>query len=661
MVGELVFEKGKLVTPNATASLYSPPEDVRVLTAQVKKDYAIGMEILHRPYSQFGELLSPLQVYERDLKRFNSFEEPDSLDPDENWRWKGVRPLTRNKIIGIAAHFVAALLYPNVFAQNKDDEEDRNAAEMMKDFVEYYIENSNYTISYLFGIIAALFSPVAYLNVEFVEAIQKIKERLADGTIAYKEAVDEVFSGINFNNVPMEEILVTNAFEYEFQKQRAVIRRRLIDFTEAQTRYGNHDNFKFVQPGIKVLYDATSSAFYNIIDIDNPTLVEEVIYYNRLNDLEVPFINGIYLGEEKVESNLIKHRHITQDKTGKMILVPLYPYVKFGYGPIDEKRFYFYKSAVNEFGSQQKLVDRIWQMVVNGTFLATVPPLAVTGNNIIKSNVIYPGAVTIFPDRETTITPIGTGANLATGYNLLAKAEADINETSRLPQLPAKSGTTAFEVAREEQQSRIQLGLFGMMVAEAVTQLGRLLIDVILLHQMTSEVEEITAGETRLRFRKFVMANRMEDNQKVTKIIHLTDEELNGSLGASLELLQQEGSLDSEKRIYKINPSYFRRLKWLIRVDPDQWVPKNEIFEKAFSLEGYDRMIANPFIDQETVTRDFLVEVYAKGEANKYMKKATMPLPTEGVGERSTAANAPANLVSQITGTSPLAALLRST
>jgi len=127
VIGNLTFSKeGKLESPNATASLYAPPIPVQELIASVKKDYQQGVENLTRPYAEFGgEGLDPLSVNERDKKAFNSYEAPVSEDPDQNWRWQGIRPITRDKIVKIAGHFIAAMLFPSIFAQNEEDEEDR--------------------------------------------------------------------------------------------------------------------------------------------------------------------------------------------------------------------------------------------------------------------------------------------------------------------------------------------------------------------------------------------------------------------------------------------------------------------------------------------------------------------------------------------------------
>ena len=119
----------------------------------------------------------------------------------------------------------------------------------MRDMVLWNIENSDYEMSFFFSVIAALVNPCAWVKVDFVEALQKIRTELQNGDIDVREAVDEVMSGMKFFNIPVDEMLISNIREYEVQRQRFIIRRRFIDFQEAKSKWGHHDNFVHVIPG----------------------------------------------------------------------------------------------------------------------------------------------------------------------------------------------------------------------------------------------------------------------------------------------------------------------------------------------------------------------------------------------------------------------------
>ena len=366
--------------------------------------------------------MSLLQRIDVDQKAFNSYVQPKSGDPNESWRWNGVRPITHNKVMSMAAHFVAQTIFPNVFAQNDQDEEDKEAANVMKMLIEWNIRNSDYELSFLYAIVSALVNPITYLQPEYNETTQFIKK--ADGT--KEEVRDDIMSGFRLNIVPADEILIANPYQFELQRQRFIIRRRFLDIDTAESLHGKHSNWEFVTPGVKAVFNEEDATFYDQKMDELQTLVEEVRYYNRKEDIEVIFVNNIYMGDTNVNNNPMQHR-TNKNK-------PKYPYVKLGFEPIDEKRFFFYRSQVMKMADDQELYDRMWQMVMDGTFLEVMTPLAVSGAEKIDTNVIFPGAVTNF-GAETTITPIGAGRNLNAAYSAISSINASMSESSQVEQI----------------------------------------------------------------------------------------------------------------------------------------------------------------------------------------------------------------------------------
>src|SRR3990167_1894506 len=149
MIGNLATnEQDKIIT---IPSSFQPPKEVCVLTERIKQDYQTGYNILHRTFEEFNDksLVERMNV---DQKSFNAYVQPKSDDPDEEWRWNGVRPITRNKILSIAAHLAFAMIYPGIFAQNDLDDEDRDAEEIMKYLVEWNIKNSDYELTFPFSL-----------------------------------------------------------------------------------------------------------------------------------------------------------------------------------------------------------------------------------------------------------------------------------------------------------------------------------------------------------------------------------------------------------------------------------------------------------------------------------------------------------------------------
>jgi hypothetical protein len=645
-------------------SKYQPPKEVGDFTSFVKQDYKTGQNILTDTYEEFdgNSILSEMN---ENQKAFNTYITDENLDPDEKWRWQGRRPIVRNKIIGMAAQLTANILYPNIFPQNNSDEEDKLSALIMKDLIKWNIDNSDYERSFVFGVIAGLVNPATILKAEYSEALQTIKVKNKNGSISKKEVIDEVLSGFNTNVIPVDEFLITNVYEFDLQKQKAIIRRRFIEFDEAEALHGHHENFKFVTPGVKVLYVEEEGQFYDIKDDELDTLVEEVTYYNRREDTEVVFVNGIYLGDSNVEANLIKHR----DNKNK----PKYPFVKGIHEMVDEGKFFYGKSAVAKIKGDEELLNKMWGLTMDGSYLDVMKPILISNTNEeIDKSVMFPASVTLL-EADARITPLTTGSNLNSGYRAIGEIEKSITESS---QSEIRSGVeaggqqTAFEISRLEKNAIINQGLSIGMIARMIEEFGDLMIDIILMHQTVGQTEEILGGGTKTKFRTFLLQNEPERGKKITKKIMFTDELMGRPMtdeqfkDEQFKIFDDEGGINGDTRLFKINPYRFSDMSFKAKVSADSLVKESDALSKALKLEGYDRMITNPFVEGEEISRDFLVEVFAEGDSEKYMKKTQQVLganlrqeePVRGQNGR----NKGSNLVNQMTNQNSLQGLIRS-
>jgi len=633
VIGNIIRDgKGKIIDETISPSPYQPSKAIIKITSAIRDDYSTAENNLNKPYEEFNDR-SLVIIMNDNQRAFNAYIPPRSSNPDESWRANTIRPLTRNKIISIAAHVTASIMVPDVFAQNDQDDEDKEAANVMKDLIEWTINNSDYEESFLFAVISALVNPVVVLKAEFTEVMQQVKIKMANGDMTVKEMVDEVLSGFQTMVVPPDEFLIANVYQYTLQRQRFIIRRKFIEYDEARVTYGEHENFEFVRPGINTFYTDQEGMFYDQRDTSLDSEVEEVTYYNRQEDLEVVFVNGIYMGDDNTEANRMSHRD-NMDR-------PKYPYAKSGYEPIDEKHFFYYKSAVSKLGPDQQLVDTLYNMILDGTFLSIMPPINIFGEEDIDTGVVFPGVTNNF-SKSTKVEVMETGKNLNAGFNALGMVEKSMAESSQ-DQLQAglspATGRTAFEISQVQENARIQLGLFGKMIASLVVDFGGLMVDDILNHMTVGQVEEITAGIPRMKFRTFLLPDKTENGRTVSRKIKLTDELFGMELDtdeakfeASKLTAREQGGLDSGTRLIKVNPALFRKLKFMLTMTADTMLPKNEFLKKALDLEAYDRMITNPLVDAQAVTRDFLVETFADGDVDKYMKQGgqTLGLPAEG-------------------------------
>lgn len=600
-----------------TASAYQPTADVAEVTSIVRNDYQTGQNILTKSWVELNNR-SVLDDRDRGLKTFNAFVDESIEDPATAWQWRGRRSKARNKAIQMHAYMTSSYIIPSFIAQNEDDEEDRDFSDAMQDVVEWMIYNSSYRESFLKVSMGMLVNPVTYMGAEYTEVYQTIKEKSEEG-YEKKEILDEVLSGFNAPIYSADQILISNAFEQNIQRQRVIIKRRYIDYSEAQAKYGKHSNFEYVTPGIKAIM-GEDGMFYDVKDDDHPHLVEEVIWLNRRDDSEIPFVNGIYMGEDGVDNNPIRHR----DNRG----APKYNVVPFGYQRINE-HFFFFKSLMNAQYWDDQLLDEQYRLGMNRAFLDTNMPVAVTGvDNPDISNLVFPSAVAAFSNPDAKVTPLLPQANLGNLFNAMQITENSMEESSLSAtaggQLP-ESGTLATAITTAQKNAETILKGVGSNLAISITQFGNLMADIAIQHITAPQVEEILGGEVRLKYKTLTLNEKVVDGKQMSKIlrfdesllgVEMDEDEINER---SLELLKETGYPKQTKSIYLINPLLFSRLKYLSRVEPAKMFPQSEEYRQAILTQLYAQFVQNPYISLEALTRKTLYAFF-KGETEEIMK-----------------------------------------
>jgi|TARA_Y100000310_G_scaffold280166_1_gene299692 hypothetical protein len=607
---------------------------VQDLTHLIKGDYSIGNEILHRPFDEFNGL-SLVERMNKDQTTWLNWNPDRETNPESSWQFLGVRPTTRNRVISTAAHLTSQVVVPMVHAQNDQDEEDREAAYVMRDLLEYNVQHSNYELAFLYGVVSALVNPITYFKVGYSYATQDIWEK---GKL--KKVEDDVLSGFQFFLIPADEILIGNPYEFDLQKQPFLIHRRFITFESARGLWGDYKNWEYITPGIKAIYNQEDGLFYDVED-DNQNLIEEVTYYCRRKDTEVVFINGVYFGDEAMQ-NPMTHR----TNKGK----PRYPFAKGGAEPIDAMRFFAYKSLVAKMQNDQEGLDRAWQMYHDANFLATYPPVVTIGAGKMDKSVIIPASTTdLKPNAK--VEPL----NMVNPQHMqasLVEFEKSLSDSSQDPQLGGKSGEiprTARQSILIQQNAQINLGITGKMIGSIVKEVGSLMLDDILRYQTPGQVSEILGGVTKLKYKSFILPNKTVDGKNTTEIVRFKDNMLGMELTEEekerkeLGLFKEAGDT---RALYDVNPANFAKLDYLVSVDYEQMMQRNSNFEKALKLETYDRAITNPLIinDPEKaalLTRDFLLEPLVGGDAEKYvpdvqqnMQNAAQQLSPNGLPAR---------------------------
>lgn len=621
---------------------YSPTPQEADVRAMILKHFVLGTVNMYTPRVEFNDL-SLITRDQFDQMSFNTYQpnngESWEGNPQSAWRSRAIRPVVRNKCMSIAAHATARLIFPKVFAYNKQADEQQDAAKVMEDLMEWSGDISNYPFVALMRVITALSSPASIGYTEYGEVMRSVKTEKVNGKWKEKKIRDEAYPCFMDAVVPVNQLYIENFYEPDIQKQGWVIWRKVYAFSEAQAKYNEiFDNFKYVRPGVQTIYDDANRTFYYVYDPNMRSEdVEEICYWNKNLDLKIIMVNGVMMTE-------FDNPNPRQDK--------LYPFDKFGYEPINN-RFFYYKSLAFKLQHDADIVNTLYQMVIDGTYLSIFKPMVNVGGEIIASDVIVPGAVTTLSEPGADLKAINVGSDLKSGLETLSIVEKSINESSQEPLQQGIGDTgnqTAYEISKLEQNANTILGLFLQMIAKHVKEFGKLRLGDIIQYLTLPEVSDIT-GNPEMTYKIFFLkgTGKGTKNKKIEFTPDIKDsyneEEL---LNASYDLKSEEEKKNME--IAKVHPAMYRELQYMVTISPDVLNPRSEDLERAYDTEFFDRAIMHPEVFDPEETGRILINSNKSTQKNpdKYITKSSVTPPVMPIGQQGSmpnAGNSPLNVM----------------
>jgi hypothetical protein len=637
-------------------STYNPTDEEKEMRKRILKDFMLGMTNMWTPRVEFNDL-SVIQRMMVDQQSWNTYQPNNGLgmseDDVQGWRSNAIRPVVRNKCISIAAHATARLIFPKVFANDKSSNDQEEAAQVMEDLMEWAGDESNYKKTALYRTITALTDPASIGYTEYSEIYRSVKDEKKGNKWSFKTIRDETFPCFQDYTVPVDELYIENFYESDLQKQGFLVWRRVISYSLAKAKYGAvYPKFnEHVRPGVQTVYsDANQSFYFQYDPLMRQNDVEELIYWNKNLDVKIIMVNGVI---------------ITDADSPNPRLDKLYPFDKFGYELINNRCFY-YKSLAFKTMQDANIINTLYPMIIDGTYLNVMPAMVNTGSEAITSDVIVPGSVTNLSSPNANLQPIKMPSDLRSGLESLQKVEDSLSESSQSETQQGqneKPGTTAYEISRMEQNAATVLGLFIQMIAQHVKEFGKLRLGDIIQYLTIGESSEIAGKE--LTYKTFLLHDKKTGgttkNRKIQFDISMPDEPITGQQkeDMSYDILKEEGGIDSKTEIWKVNPKLFRELKYSVTVSPDVLNPRSEDLERAFDLETYDRMIMNPIADQEEAFRLLLsTNPKTRKDPSKYVAKQQAMNPQDMAMQAMTGQpnnqQSPMNKTGQLKGQAPL-------
>lgn len=640
-----IDKKGEVNDPK---SKYKPTDEEKEALCLIKKSFTLGDVTMRKPRRIFNDL-SVLTRMTVDRMAWNTYQpnDGDGVEGDEtnNWKSNAMKPIVRNKVVSIAAHATARVIFPKIFAYSKNNEEQNDAATVLRDLMEWAADKSDYSQTSFYAIIAALVNPVSIVNLDYVEAykaVKKQKEKTGKWKLEYE--LDEEGSGFKDVVVGADELYIENFYEHDIQKQGWLLMRKVQSYELLRRKYAEiYPNFdKYVKPGVQLIYNNANQTFYEVYDTNmDREMGEEVIFWHKGLDLKLIAVNGVLL-------TTADNPNPRMDKQ--------YPFVKFGYELMDEGRCFYYKSLAFKMKQDANIINSLYPMVIDGTYLSVFPPVKVTGSEAISSDVIIPGAAITLSSPDADVAPLQVAQNIGAGLNMLKVVEESIAASSQEPIMAGQESPgsqTAYEISKIEQNANTVLGLFIKMISFYVKEYGKLRINDILQYLTLPETTDIV-GNKPLVYKTFLLGDRHSNGKSVTRKIvmdgSMPDEEISGEQAMldSYEIMKEE----KKKRIqlYKVNPRLLRTIKYELKVSPDVLQPTSEELERAYLLEQYDRMIQNPLANQEEAYK-LLLSAYpkTKGDVDKYIiKPPTMMSPNQQTQQQMAKPAGAASLVANL-------------
>lgn len=652
MIGQRITgEDGKPLDQYSklSPSQYQPSEEIKRLFARVQTDYQVSYTLQHRPFDEFDGI-SLVERTRLDQQTFGAFVGAEYIPKQKQWRWRGRKNTARNKLISILAHLLAAMLFPFVSAFNERDEEDKLTAQVMRILVENHLRKAGYEMKFLFMVLSALVNPAVLVGLEYVVAFQRVKQKLAGGKIKIIQAVDELLTGINLNIIPIDELMPADFYTNDIQRQPYMIRVRRISWDESRKIYAGkykdekgNDLFGYVQAGMTRIV-MTGQENQTLFDIEwteaDRDYVQEITAYYRDEDLQVTFVGGVFMGSmtDPYNTNPFEHRRMSLYGED-WISIPIYPFAKTGFEPIDPTgRFFYYKSgAFKEFWDDKSL-NQAHAWLQDGTALDVIKPIFINGIGQVNSTIMVPGAVIGMP-AGANMNSYSSSPNLAAAAKLLMQQDDDMSASTadKVSGGQEVANVTATATAQAQQQARIILSVFGTMIADLVRQIGELTMDCIIQHTTVGEIDATIPEALQMKY-KTILAKGKDKGQNVTHRINFTSKNMGKSMtkddvrAYEWNLYSKNGD-KTDQRTYDVDPYKFARTKYSMWVNPDQIVDKsmgNERQQKLLAFNMLSDPRVAPFTDQEAVVDDFIIDEFADGDPERYKRKSSpQAVPTE--------------------------------
>jgi hypothetical protein len=271
------------------------------------------------------------------------------------------------------------------------------------------------------------------------------------------------------------------------------------------------------------------------------------------------------------------------------------------------------------------------QLAYDGTYLDVIKPLFMSGVAKVDSTVMVPGATVGMPPGAT-VTPYDLGPNLAAALGMMREEQQDMSESTqdKIQSGITSQGVTAYATSKAEQAAQVILGVFGVMIANLVKQIGELVVDDIVAHTTVGEVDATIPEALKMKYRKVITKGK-EQGKDITNKIEFTTETMGISNKEANDLewdmFDEAGGANSSQRLYKVDPYKFARTSYSVFIDPSVIISRSMGTDQLRKERAFNMMLnpaVMPFIDMAEAVDEFVIQEYGEGDPDK-LKAKNMP------------------------------------
>lgn len=596
---------------------YVASKEERELVSRVFGRFEIMRTTRDKQYNYFNAR-NLIDLIDDSSKRFNSW--IDARTGPEDWGAKTVDPMTRNKVIFIIASLASKRLDTEFF---KQDDDDKIRAKIIKAFHEYSYDYENQEMQTFYEMLSAVVkgTVVGYEGFKAPTVdIKKIDTYDAEtGKTTYKKISKKLTPYVCSEIVPLEDFYPGDIRQRNIQKMPDCAWRSVLNYATFQQDFKKYPNMKHVKPGLQM---GKTDAFYN--DVISSGLqddeVEVLRYFNKIDDEFVIIADGILL--TPLDSPLVwNHKE-------KGLGLPFWSTI---YEPFDEK-FFYGKPLPDKLRSNQDVVDALYRMLLDQTFLSIHKPVLTSAVDSIEDELMRPG-------RKIPVSDVNEWKELdisspdAAQFKMLEIARRSIEEASSdSVTQPTKTGIPATAYANAQQGAETLMSMFQKFMEWGAQSKAELRVSNILqFYPLPIDEKDgktvyrkVRVDNVPLMLRPWVgsLIIRFVPSKAELDPMPAVPEEMKARFedrfGKTFDHISVKPITQTVEMV-SITPEFLEDFQCGVRIVANSSVKENKELKKALELEFIQRVVqAFPDLVKRDVALRDLIDVYEKSP-DEYM------------------------------------------